>query len=248
MPLLRARRHGGEQQNSRSWRGRDMAPFSATAATATSSNLNTLIAGCRDELLAFADRTLATTAGAHEVDAADALQQGLLRFFREYGDGFSADAAEARNHLYNAVKFGARDAIRQWHHRGAVRTLPADLAAVDELVEDGDNDERVVDPTLMLAATAVRDQSEAFDQAEAIVDAQVLQLALAALDPLEQQVLLRQPASRNELAAELGVTPEKVRDALFSARKLARTLIEHASGDPLPDAEREQLFGLLDGR
>ena len=223
-----------------------MAPATATAAT---TGFNALVASCSDELLAFADRILATTAGAEDVDAADALQEGLLRFFRQYGDDFPEDPTQARAHLFRAIKFGAHDAIRRWHHRGKTRVVATDLEAIDELSSEVYSDtSQPRDEYALRAARVVRELAEANNHADAVVDGQVIQLALAALDPLEYQVITSQPAGRQELAAELGVTPAQIRNALHSGRKLARKLIEHASGAPLDDDERTQLFALLDGQ
>ena len=246
MPLPELRLRTGERQTGASSRGEAMAPI---ATAPVNGNFEALVSSCGDELLAFANRVLAGTNGAEDVDAGDALQEGLLRYFRQYGDDFPADPREARRHLFRAVKLGAYDAIRRWHHQAKVRVVATDLEAVDELcAEVYGGDTQIRDEYALRAARAVRDLAEANDHADAVVDAHVLELALAALEPLEYEVIVRQPARRDELAAELGVSENQVRNALHSGRKLARTLIEHASGAPLSEPEREDLFALLDGQ
>src|SRR5689334_19067723 len=104
MPTLTARLGKGGRRNRESRLGRDMSPSAATAIATTTTSFDSLVSAYSDELLAFAARVI--NSHGSDADAADALQVGLLAFYRQYGADFPGDAAEARTHLWQAIKFG----------------------------------------------------------------------------------------------------------------------------------------------
>jgi RNA polymerase sigma factor (sigma-70 family) len=183
------------------------------------------------------------------VNAEDALQEGLVRIWREW-EGWPGDHEEQLRYAQRALRCAAVDAIRREHGRDGAR--PQTLSVDFQLAEAGggiDNG-HISDPALAALGLALAEQAAEQRDDERFVERGVLVGALVALKPLERRVvweLAREQRSYKEVATELGITPMKVRDVFFEARALLRTLIAHADGSNISRAERAQLFDLLDG-
>jgi RNA polymerase sigma factor (sigma-70 family) len=179
----------------------------------------------------------------------DALQEGLMRIWREW-DGWPADEQEQLRYAQRALKCAAVDAIRREHGRDGNRpaTIPVDfqLAEAGGGVENG----QISDTALAAVGLTLAEQAAERRDDDRFVERGVLVGALVALSPLERRVvweLAREGRSYDEVAAELQIKVAKVRDTFFEARQLLRSLIAHADGSSVPRGERAQLFALLDG-
>lgn len=183
------------------------------------------------------------------VDPEDALQEALIRLAREWDD-LPADPATRKNYIYRALRCSAVDAMRKWSGRGSARgrTRPADLELA-EAVDRLDDGPRSRDSELAAIGRAIYRDAASRDEAEQTAVRAILVSALAALKPLEAQVIfgLAGHASRDELAQELGIDTTRVRNVAQEARDVLRPLILHATGAAVSAVERERLFRYLDG-
>lgn len=187
--------------------------------------------------------------GAANVSLEDALQEGLVRIWKEW-DSWPADAEQRLRYAQRALKCAAIDAVRRQYGRDGTR--PQDVAVDFALAEAGGAVEggRITDTTLAALGLALAEQAHERRYDTRLVERNVLVAALVALKPLERRVvweLAHEGRSHKELADELGITAMKVRDTFFEARALLRTLIAHADGSDVPRKERARLFALLDG-
>ena len=183
------------------------------------------------------------------VDAEDALQEALIRLAREWKE-LPADPASRKNYIYRALRCSAIDAMRKWSGRGSARgrTYAADVELA-ERVDHLDGAGGLRDPELASIGRAIYRDATRRDEADQTVLRSTLVAALAALKPIEAQVIfgLAGSATREELAAELGVDTNRVRNVAQEARDVLRPLILHANGASLGAGERERLFRYLDG-
>lgn len=182
------------------------------------------------------------------IDAEDALQEALIRLAREW-DELPADPAARKNYIYRALRCSAVDAMRKWSGRGSSRgrVRSADLELAETAWDVDAAGTR--DGELASIGRAICRQAARHDEAEQALVRSVLVAALAALKPVEAQVIfgLAGNASREELAEELGIDTNRVRNVAQEARDVLRPLIVHANGAQPSPAERDRLFRYLDG-
>jgi len=212
---------------------------------AAESSFRAFVEQSSAQLLAYLRPVVRDSGG---VDAEDALQEALIRLAREWKD-LPADPAARKNYIYRALRCSAIDAMRKWSGRGSARgrTHAADLELAEKI--DHLDSRELRDPELASIGRAIYRDATRRDEAEQTVIRSVLVAALAALKPLEAQVIfgLAGNATREELAAELGVDTNRVRNVAQEARDVLRPLILHANGASLNADERERLFRYLDG-
>ena len=186
---------------------------------------------------------------------ADALQEAMLGILREWGDLEQVGDDERARRLYRCLRDAAGEALRREHgRRGARRRRPRVLSYDFSALEvDGESLEpRERELTVAVLGAMVRDIAEDTTDAErrALVDRGVLLAGLRALSEREAVVLIavdRLGWEQRELADRLDVEFARLRETLFTARKLFYGVVRHAVGIDLDDEERARLHAYLAG-
>jgi RNA polymerase sigma factor (sigma-70 family) len=242
MPRSTLRPRRAEKKNAGGVGIRDMVP----TATATDADFATFVAAHGELLRTYAESLVRTST----VDADDALQEGLVKLWREQAaHGLPESPDDRLRYARKVIRSAAVDLIRRKHHTrtaGGDREWVFDLHGVDTLYSDGEGSYSNAD-VLGVAAALEREASPAVD--DQVLSNRILVEALAKLGELEYDVIVRLWGDQRykEIAAELGVTEAQVNNAAFRARTLLVGLIEHASKIDLDADERDQLVALLNG-
>jgi DNA-directed RNA polymerase specialized sigma24 family protein len=186
---------------------------------------------------------------------ADALQEAMLRILGEWAELQQVDEGERGPRLYRCLRDAAGEALRREHgRRGArhprPRIVPYDFSTLEADGEELEPGEREL--TAAVLGAMVRDVAteEPAPERRALLDRGVLLAGLRALTAREAVVLIavdHMGWEQRELADHLGLEFGRMRETLFTARKLFHGLVRHAIGIDLDDTERARLHAYLAG-
>ncbi len=195
----------------------------------------------------FSDYVARRLSGPHSSSAEDALQEGLVRIWREW-DEWPTDPDERMRFAHQALRIAALEAIRK--RTGRDGSPRAGEITVDFADLHGHASGR---PGAGLLARdlgrAIAEQSMVKDQIAYLEKASLI-AAIATLTDLEQRVLFltAQGDDCKQIARDLHVTHQQAREALMRARRLCRMLIEHADGQKVDEKEAKLLWQYRDGQ
>lgn len=186
--------------------------------------------------------------GTHDVSAEDVLQEALIRIWRQFNE-WPAEPERRIIFLRQTLKVAAIDAIRVRRGRNGTtpREYPIDFADLERAQRsDAIGDHMVREIGQIIA----RDALERMGDGPERIQRSVLLASCAALTDLERRVLFMTARGDNgvQIADELGVTHQHAREALMRARKLVRSLIEHADAGKLRPEEAKRLWQLRDAK
>ena len=179
----------------------------------------------------------------------------MVGILGEWGQLERVGDDERARRLYRCLRDAAGEALRREHgrrdaRRRRPRVLSYDFSALETDGESLEPREREL--TVAVLGAMVRDIAEDTTDAErrALLDRGVLLAGLRALNEREAVVLIavdRLGWEQRELADRLGVEFARLRETLFTARKLFYGVVRHAVGIDLDDEERARLHAYLAG-
>lgn len=186
--------------------------------------------------------------GAHDVSPEDVLQDALIRIWRQFKE-WPTEPERRIIFLRQALKVAAIDAIRSRRGRNGTtpREYPIDFADLERAQRsDAVGDQMIREIGKAIARDAVDRMSDGPER----IQRSVLLASFAALTDLERRALFMTARGDNgvQIAGELGVSHQQAREALMRARKLVRSLIEHADAGKLRPEEAKRLWELRDGK
>lgn len=186
--------------------------------------------------------------GAHDVSPEDVLQDALIRIWRQFKE-WPTEPERRIIFLRQALKVAAIDAIRSRRGRNGTtpREYPIDFADLERAQRsDAVGDQMIREIGKAIARDAVDRMSDGPER----IQRSVLLASCAALTDLERRALFMTARGDNgvQIAGELGVSHQQAREALMRARKLVRSLIEHADAGKLRPEEAKRLWELRDGK
>lgn len=184
--------------------------------------------------------------GPHKNSAEDALQEGLMKIWREWED-WPTDEQERIRFARQSLRIAALEAVRKRTGRdGSPRAgeVTVDFADLDGTAPRPP----VIEKLARDLGRAIAEQSLVKDQFGYLEKASLV-AAIATLTDLEQRVLFMSARGDDckEIADDLGVTHQQAREALMRARRLCRMLIEHADGQKVSEKEARLLWQYADG-
>lgn len=196
----------------------------------------------------MADFVRGQLTAAHRGDAEDALQQGLERLWKEWPD-FPKDPGERQRYMKRALRLAALDIVRAREKRSGtpIREIATDYADLDTTQDLGAS---AVELVKELGRIIARDSIDPASDRDERADRSILIAAFAALDE-RQRVILGRTAfgeKAGEIGKDLGLRPQHVREQLMRARRVVRSLIEHAAGPTLRADEAKRLWQYRDGK
>lgn len=185
---------------------------------------------------------------AYRGDAEDALQQGLERLWKEWPD-FPKDPGERQRYMKRALRLAALDIVRAREKRSntPIREVATDFSDLDSTQDLGGS---AVELVRELGRVIARDSLDLASDRDERADRTILIAAFAALDDRQRLILGRTAFGDNAsvIAKDLGMRPQHVREQLMHARRLVRSLIEHAAGPTLRADEAKRLWDYRDGK
>jgi len=184
--------------------------------------------------------------GTPELSSEDALQEALIRIWQQWRH-WPQDPERREVYMRQALKVAAVDAIRARYGRNLSRPreYPVNFADLDRCVPAEPGAHAIVrELGLAIARESLEHQPDKRD-----IERSVLVAAFAALTDLERRVLFMTARGDNgaQIASELGVRHQLVRETLMRSRRLVRSLIEHADAGKVSPAEARRLWNLRDG-
>lgn len=184
--------------------------------------------------------------GTPELCSEDALQEALIRIWQQWRH-WPADPERREVYMRQALKVAAVDAIRARYGRNLnrPREYPVNFADLDRCVPTEPGAHAIVrELGLAIARDSLEHRPEHRD-----IERSVLVAAFAALTDLERRVLFMTAHGDNgaQIAQELGVRHQLVRETLMRSRRLVRSLIEHADAGKVSPEEARRLWNLRDG-
>lgn len=184
--------------------------------------------------------------GAPELCAEDALQEALIRMWQQWRH-WPQDAERREIYMRQALKVAAVDAIRARYGRNLTRPreYPVNFADLDRCIPTEPGPQAIIrELGLAIARESLERRPEHRD-----IERSVLVAAFAALTDFERRVLFMTARGDNgaQIAQELGVRHQLVRETLMRSRRLVRSLIEHADAGKISPKEARRLWNLRDG-
>ncbi len=184
--------------------------------------------------------------GTPELCAEDALQDALIRMWQQWRH-WPEDPERREVYMRQALKVAAVDAIRARYGRNMTRPreYPVNFADLDRCVPAEPSSQAIVrELGLAIARESLERRPEHRD-----IERGVLVAAFAALTDFERRVLFMTARGDNgaQIARDLGVRHQLVRETLMRSRRLMRSLIEHADAGKVSPDEARRLWNLRDG-
>lgn len=192
-------------------------------------------------------------------DVDDALQEGLVRIWRQYHD-WPADLSPGQRlaYAYKLLSHASDDALRRRFGRDGKSARREDHV-IDFRAIDEDSDDSPRAGIVGQVREHLAQMNRELDADDADADDEVLErrsaalhAALAALTPLQQQVFFahhRGGCDRNgkEVAAELSISHQKARTEYMEARAIVGPLFAHALAPDLATEERDRILAYSSG-
>jgi len=184
--------------------------------------------------------------GTPELSPEDALQDALIRMWQQWRH-WPQDPERREVYMRQALKVAAVDAIRARYGRNLnrPREYPVNFADLDRCVPSEPGAQAIVREL----GLAIARESLERPPAKRDIERSVLVAAFAALTDFERRVLFMTARGDNgaQIASDLGVRHQLVRETLMRSRRLVRSLIEHADAGKVSPQEARRLWDLRDG-
>ncbi len=184
--------------------------------------------------------------GTPELSPEDALQDALIRMWQQWRH-WPADPERREVYMRQALKVAAVDAIRARYGRNLnrPREYPVNFADLDRCVPSEPGAQAIVREL----GLAIARESLERPPGRRDIERSVLVAAFAALTDFERRVLFMTARGDNgaQIASDLGVRHQLVRETLMRSRRLVRSLIEHADAGKVSQQEARRLWDLRDG-